>query len=223
MFVCLQAVWSCWGRQILFWRRNQMWKVRKVMIWGRKKIVQIYFRILDFLCHTLLCFDFDSSRDPRHSASVQLVVNSNYPWSSLSNTAAHIDSEKLSLSKLEKIFTFNYKYSHIFWQKSLSLSEFKVALELNFQIQLLASILKISLSKLEKVPFTFNYKYSHLFWQKSLSLSGFKIALDLHFEIQMFGENFTFNFWTWRDAFDLQFQILSSLLAMITFTFWIQN
>ena len=173
MFICLQAVWSCWGRQILFWRRNQMWKVRKV--W-ENFFVQIYFTILDFLCHTLLCFDFDSSRDPQHSASVQLVVNSNYPWSSLSNTAAHIDSEKLSLSKLEKIFTFNYKYSH-------------------------------------------------LFWQKSLSLSGFKIALDLHFQIQMFGENFTFNFWTWRDAFDLHFQlhILSSLLAMITFTFWIQN
>ena len=163
MFICLQAVWSCWGRQILFWRRNQMWKVRKVIIW-ESFFVQIYFRILDFLCHTLLCFDFDSSRDPQHSASVQLVVNSNYPWSSLSNTAAHIDSEKLSLSKLEKIFTFNYKYSHIFWQKSLSLSEFKVALELNFQIQLLASILKISLSlsKLEKIPLIFTFKYSHV-------------------------------------------------------------
>ena len=45
----------------------------------KKKIVQKYFRILDFLCNTLLCFDFDSSRDPQHSASVQLVVNSNYP------------------------------------------------------------------------------------------------------------------------------------------------
>ena len=45
----------------------------------REFFVQIHFRILDFLCHTLLCFDFDSSRDPQHSASVQLVVNSNYP------------------------------------------------------------------------------------------------------------------------------------------------
>ena len=127
--------------------------------------------------HFALFWLFDSSRDPRHSASVQLVVNSNYPWSSLSNTAAHIDSEKLSLSKLEKI----------------------------------------------PLIFTFNNENSHLFWQKSLSLSGFKIALDLHFQIQMFNENFIFTFWTLRDAFDLHFQILSSLLAMITFTFWIQN
>ena len=55
----------------------------------------------------LLCFDVESLRDPRHLACVQLVVNSNYPWSSLSNTAARILLCNFNFHFLN-IFTFTF-------------------------------------------------------------------------------------------------------------------
>ena len=58
------------------------------------------------LCLLLLCFDFDSLRDPRHLASVQLVVNSSSFTLDLhfhANTTAL--SAKISFH-LHKTFTF---------------------------------------------------------------------------------------------------------------------
>ena len=149
MFLCLQAVWSCGGRQILFWRRNQMWKVRKVIIW------EFFYNLGLFMPHFALFWLFDSSRDPRHSASVQLVVNSNYPWSSISNTAARwkfhfyfLNLKKCPSSSL----SFRDALICLLLQKSLSLYGFRLFLIFIFKYSCLHRFWKFHFLNLKRYP-----------------------------------------------------------------------
>ena len=106
-----QALWCCRGGEVLLWGRDEMRKVSKIIISGKWKFffTDIFKRTFSgacILCLLLLCFDFDSLRDPRHLASVQLVVNSSSFTLDLhfhANTTAL--SAKISFH-LHKTFTF---------------------------------------------------------------------------------------------------------------------
>ena len=133
--------------------------------------------------HFPLFWLFDSSRDPRHSASVQLVVNSNYPWSSISNTAARwkfhfyfLNLKKFPSSSL----SFRDALICLLLQKSLWLSGFRLFLIFIFKYSCLHRFWKFHFLNLKRYP--------------SLSITNTLVSFKNHFPDSKLPLIFTFKY-----------------------------